>query len=798
MNKILILFFALFLTIFSINAQQCENLEITKTDPTCIDAETILKAEFLNTGFHTTTSYALNGDFPCPPIQADPTPANISPDDAWAPIIFNIGFTFCFYGNMYDQVIVSGNGVVSFDLGIVEDFLATGSSLFHVWNTNAALDLPSPQLQPNSIFGVYTDPNPASSPNPTETIKFDLVNGDDPGNRVFVIEYNVPMFSCGSEFLHSRIKLYETSNVIDIEILEKGRCDGWENSIGIAGIQNKSATLATTVPGRTNADGGWWVNGDPAYGGDEANQELWRFIPDGNELGYAFKWYQDINDGSGWQELTTDLIDPQEIAVTLTTDTSFNARLTYNTECSYLPITIEQTLDVILPTSPEIHAPLDKTLCETTFELGTAIFDLNSMDEILVDYPVADWSDYLVTYHISQADADTNTAAISPANLYVASDNTIIYARAEKVTDSTCFDTISFTLYVKPIDDTTFTYPQSIYCTVVEANPMPENAIVGAFEITNGGVIDSVTGEIDLSGSGLGSDDTGIFTIRHFTTGTDCPNATEVTLSISITEDATFDFPTDICHDDIDPQAFDVITAGGDFTVNNGASISTDGILNLSTTTPGSVYTIVYSFNTGGDCPSSETKQIAVHEIPNATGLTIPFSVCDNGDGTADFDLTTIESDVIGSQSGVEITFHLTEDDSNNNANSIDTGVPARLEDNVWARVENTNGCFSVVEIELIVDNCYTVLPGGFSPSSDNPENQTFNTDTLYKRYPNYTVDIYNLNGRLVYHGDQSKDSWNGKVENEGDLLPAGTYYYILKLNEEQDLTYTGWVYLQK
>lgn len=171
---------------------------------------------------------------------------------------------------------------------------------------------------------------------------------------------------------------------------------------------------------------------------------------------------------------------------------------------------------------------------------------------------------------------------------------------------------------------------------------------------------------------------------------------------------------------------------------------------------------------------------------------------CNNGDGTANFDISGLENEILGNQSNVTLTYHPSFDDAENNTNEINTQPHARANGNIWARVENSNGCFSIVEVYLTVENCYIILPQGFSPNSNNVENQTFDVSNLRANYPKFELFIYNRYGNLVYKGDATEENWNGKLNNEGDILPTGTYFYGIKLNEEQELTNKGWIYLQQ
>ena len=267
-------------------------------------------------------------------------------------------------------------------------------------------------------------------------------------------------------------------------------------------------------------------------------------------------------------------------------------------------------------------------------------------------------------------------------------------------------------------------------------------------------------------------------------------------ITIELRKDATFVYPTETCTNDGNPMPISVEEANGEFSVNGGATINAStGELDLSTTTEGQDYEITYSF--GGNCPSSYQQTIHINITPTASTPTTMLNSCDNGDGTANFDILSIENEIIGSQTGVSVSYYASQQDAEMDVNAMETSPFLRATGNVWARVENADGCFAIVEVPLTVDNCILIIPEGFSPNSSVPENQTFNIEGIKSRYPKFEVYVYNRFGNEVYKGNVTTDNWNGKLNNEGDLLPAGTYFYGIKLNDEQDIQYRGWVYLQ-
>lgn len=103
----------------------------------------------------------------------------------------------------------------------------------------------------------------------------------------------------------------------------------------------------------------------------------------------------------------------------------------------------------------------------------------------------------------------------------------------------------------------------------------------------------------------------------------------------------------------------------------------------------------------------------------------------------------------------------------------------------IWIRIENTDGCFSIATFLLKSRNCEIIVYNAVSPNNDGL-NDTFFIDGLRNIYLNFSLEIYNRWGRLIWTGNHSKPDWNGKAENGvgNEDAPGGTYYYILYLND--------------
>lgn len=172
-------------------------------------------------------------------------------DDQFSPAI-PIGFTFCFYGQQYDSLIIGTNGVVSFQTS-----LASG---YCIWPIQTPI--PSPGNPTSSILGPWADLRYDSS-----HMIYYWSSGTAP-NRIFTVKFDsLTMYTCANNYVSSRIILRETSNEIEIQIDNKDACQTWNAGRAIIGIQNQSGTSAVAAPGR-NAPTAW-----------TATQEAWMFTP---------------------------------------------------------------------------------------------------------------------------------------------------------------------------------------------------------------------------------------------------------------------------------------------------------------------------------------------------------------------------------------------------------------------------------------------------------------------------------------------------------------------------------------
>ncbi len=176
------------------------------------------------------------------------------------------------------------------------------------------------------------------------------------------------------------------------------------------------------------------------------------------------------------------------------------------------------------------------------------------------------------------------------------------------------------------------------------------------------------------------------------------------------------------------------------------------------------------------------------------------IEACDIGYNTAIFDLTTIT--LLPELATMQVAYYETYNDALVQDNEI--AFPSayqNLPNTTLIYVGVLDGdCYQVVTLNLNVNNCPPWVPSGFSPNNDGV-NDVFEISGLLTIFENFDLKIYNRYGTLVYQGGDALGFWNGVankgIPNNNSVLPVGTYYYVLHLNDENyPKPLLGWVYM--
>jgi large repetitive protein len=322
-------------------------------------------------------SYGITGNL------SDGTQIVYTTDDSWSSSI-PLGFSFCFYNNRYTTVNISENGVVRFGYN---------SSIPENASSSVTAPIPSPGITKNAIFGGFQDMTVTNSfgcPAPFTTCgKITYLTTGVAPFRKFIVNFDgVNHYRCsGTDTKKSflQVILYETSNIIDVNIQDKpatcaGAIASSSGGRSLLGINNIDGTSGKTPPNRNT---GIW----------SANQESWRFSPSGSSV-TTLRWFNASNNFIG-------SINP--IEVTPNTNTFYKAVVRYAT-CDATQI--EDTFTVNFKNDYPVAPNVTRKYCGT---LVTVDLDAQVAD-------AANLPNTTITFYDTQSKADAGVAGTEITN----------------------------------------------------------------------------------------------------------------------------------------------------------------------------------------------------------------------------------------------------------------------------------------------------------------------------------------------------------------------------------------------
>ena len=175
--------------------------------------------------------------------------------------------------------------------------------------------------------------------------------------------------------------------------------------------------------------------------------------------------------------------------------------------------------------------------------------------------------------------------------------------------------------------------------------------------------------------------------------------------------------------------------------------------------------------------------------------------LCNEGFNSAVFDLT-LQNDLISSNTDDIIRFYTSLENALSNSFAITNPSSYQslsAEQEIFVRLD-TAVCFAVSSFWITIENCPPFVPQGFSPNRDSI-NDVFEISGLLNIYENFELKMYSRDGTLIYIGGNAQGFWNA-IPNTGllyekKLVPVGTYYYVLLLNDPSVPTpLIGYVYV--
>src|SRR5690606_19822136 len=409
----------------------------------------------------------------------------------------------------------------------------------------------------------------------------------------------------------SQIVIYEISNIIEVYIERRVPCTGWQNGVGVVGIQNAAGTEAYVPPGRNT--GAW-----------STEMEAWRFTPNGAsdvELAWTVggEFYSDE------EEITVSLT-PEQIAQ-LQVDGTYTltvvAEATYET-CSEddPPVTTSKTIDVTFIYSFPDTDPMDLTECE-------GIFDLTQNTSHILN-GVVNPDVFEIYYFNSEADAESGNLdlAIENPEAYSGADGEVIWVRIMDITNN-CSIVKPFTLHYGTGGNISaeFSYDSEVYCIIGSnpiLNPAEDFAPGGQFTSSPAlGGLNAVTGAINLALS-----TSGIYEITYTVEPNSCISGASHTVTIEIIDptavivEFSYDEACDNAENSPLPNLAGGFATGGVFSSDSLSVNPQSGAIDMTTATVGTheiTYTIDADSENGTEAGSHTATIVIVEGTPSVT-----------------------------------------------------------------------------------------------------------------------------------------------------------------------------------
>lgn len=460
---------------------------------------------------------------------------------------------------------------------------------------------------------------------------------------------------------------------------------------------------------------------------------------------------------------------------------------------SNIDCTIEDSIQVTLNSEQSAGNISDYVLCDDISGDGSEVFDLSIKNsEVEASVPS---SDYIISYHFTQNDADNDINAITSSIQNTVNPQTI-YVRIQDANNG-CLAFTSFNLIVNPLPAILDPSPLDICDDETNDGFTEIDLTIKNDEISNNqsnlnisyhySQFDATNNLNPIFSPYINTNPTDIIYIRVEDSETGCLSYTS--LIVNVLENPILPVTTvllDACDEDHDGFAsFDLNPAqaeilqglsGVDATIHTSlddAMTGSNPILDIDSfvnSEPDFQILYVRVENTATGCYSIAT--IEVHTNLLITGTEVQdFEVCDDdsNDGKEIFDLASMETIILNGIPGTDVIYYLTEEDLNNQINALDETIPFENTSNpqvLYIEVVSQN-CMEEAQIQLLVNPPLFIQSIGSVNYCDSDDDGIASVDlSVYDE----EVSNGNLNITHVRYFTNQQDA-----ENNENALP--TYY---------------------
>ena len=346
-------------------------------------------------------------------------------------------------------------------------------------------------------------------------------------------------------------------------------------------------------------------------------------------------------------------------------------------------------------------------------------FDLSTLNGTILG--TQDAADFEITFHNSQADADNDTGALSIPYTNVAV-NVLeeIFVRIENIGKTDCYDTTSFNIEVydmpisNPVNDdiicdddgfadfdlsaliaTIIGNQNSAYINTTFHRSQADansgaNPISSPYTNANKNVDEQIFIRTENT-----TNTTLYDTISFFIGAYDTPTANDVDDWIVCDDDGFYPFDLSTLNGTIldiqDAAHFNITFHHSQSDADNNIGLISVPYTNATKNDTEQIYVRIENIGKT-DCYDTTSLTIGAYDEPIADSVQDWF-ICDD-DGFNTFDLSTLESDVLGAQdvNDFDISFHKTQSDATNNENTLNSSYTNAVEnttEEIFVRIEN-------------------------------------------------------------------------------------------------------------
>lgn len=329
---------------------------------------------------------------------------------------------------------------------------------------------------------------------------------------------------------------------------------------------------------------------------------------------------------------------------------------------------------------------------------GREVFDLTTQESGILGG--ADPNSVVITYHTSQNDAATDTAAIANPQAYNATNGTI-YVRMENANNPACFVVGSF--YVNVVDKPQVTTPGNQSICSDQSYTLPALTVGNYYSLPNGGGTAYAVGDsINTTSTIYVYAANNIYAADGTTVLFSCTDQQQFTVNVVTRPTVTVMSDVDACP----TYTLPALPVGTYHTAAGGAGIQLY---------PGDIITrtrIIYNFasNTDGviTCTDESSFQVNILTAPVLGSIT-NLETCDDvsNDGVEVFNLTVAGTQAINNQSGLTASYYTSRANANSSLSPI--ANPAAYSNStpgtqtIYVRVENVTGCYSIGQFTITV-----------------------------------------------------------------------------------------------